>query len=175
MPTVISMKRSDHGVPWGFRLQGGTDFRIPLSIKKVSSDSPAGISGLTDGDIILQINGVPSTEITHQQGINMIKSADLVLDLVAERQQASIIKPTLTPQKFTVPLGSELVLDAAIDGACQVKLGGAHVAGQPAETPPPPPKVSVLKLAPISNASVLNMVSKSKVAVINSAPKPFYR
>jgi len=85
MPTVISMKRSDHGVPWGFRLQGGTDFRIPLSIKKVSSDSPAGISGLTDGDIILQINGVPSTEITHQQGINMIKSADLVLDLVAER------------------------------------------------------------------------------------------
>ena len=51
----------------------------------MSSDSPAGISGLSDGDIILQINGVPSTEITHQQGINMIKAAGLTLDLVAER------------------------------------------------------------------------------------------
>ena len=36
MPCVISMKRNDRAVPWGFRLQGGTDFRIPLSIKKVS-------------------------------------------------------------------------------------------------------------------------------------------
>jgi len=85
MPCAISMKRNDLAVPWGFRLQGGTDFRIPLSIKKVSSDSPAGISGLTDGDIILQINGVPATEITHQQGINMIKGAGLELNLIAER------------------------------------------------------------------------------------------
>jgi len=135
MPCVISMKRNDRAVPWGFRLQGGKDFRIPLSIKKVNSDSPAGISGLTDGDIILQINGVPSTEITHQQGINMIKSAGLELHLVAERQQASIIKPTMTPQKFSVPMGSGLVLDAAMDGACQVKLGSAHVAGQPGMHP----------------------------------------
>ena len=52
---------------------------------QVNSDSPAGISGLSDGDIILQINGIPSTEITHQQGINMIKSAGLELNLVAER------------------------------------------------------------------------------------------
>ena len=36
----------------------------------------------------------------------------------------------MTPQTFTVPIGSGLVLDAAMDGACQVKLGGAHVAGQ---------------------------------------------
>jgi len=84
MPSVISMKRNDLGVAWGFRLQGGKDFRIPLSIKKVTSDSPAGISGLSDGDIILQINGVPATEITHQQGINMIKAAQLELNLVAE-------------------------------------------------------------------------------------------
>ena len=35
MPTVISMKRNDLAIPWGFRLQGGKDFRIPLSIKKV--------------------------------------------------------------------------------------------------------------------------------------------
>ena len=51
----------------------------------MTSDSPAGISGLSDGDIILQINGVPATEITHQQGINMIKAAQLELNLVAER------------------------------------------------------------------------------------------
>jgi len=36
----------------------------------------------------------------------------------------------MNPQKFTAVLGSELTLDAAMDGSCQVKLGGAHVAGQ---------------------------------------------
>jgi len=53
----------------------------------------------------------------------------------SKRQQASIIKPTMTPQKFSVPMGSGLVLDAAMDGACQVKLGSAHVAGQPGMHP----------------------------------------
>ena len=33
----VSLERSSLNESWGFRLQGGTDFRIPLSIKKVCS------------------------------------------------------------------------------------------------------------------------------------------
>jgi len=68
------------------------------------------------------------------------------------RQQASIIQPTMTPQRFSAPIGSGLVLDAAMDGACQVELGGARVAGQAAVLPQGAPPQAV-----------------------NSAAKPFYR
>ena len=37
-PTIpLLIERSSLDERWGFRLQGGADFRIPLSIKKVSN------------------------------------------------------------------------------------------------------------------------------------------
>jgi hypothetical protein len=33
--TPVSLERSSPGQSWGFRLQGGIDYRVPLSIKKV--------------------------------------------------------------------------------------------------------------------------------------------
>jgi hypothetical protein len=33
--TPIFLERSGLDQSWGFRLQGGTDYRLPLSIKKV--------------------------------------------------------------------------------------------------------------------------------------------
>ena len=35
-PTIpVSLERSSLDQSWGFRLQGGVDYRLPLSIKKV--------------------------------------------------------------------------------------------------------------------------------------------
>jgi hypothetical protein len=35
-PTIpVSLERSSLDQSWGFRLQGGIDYRVPLSIKKV--------------------------------------------------------------------------------------------------------------------------------------------
>jgi hypothetical protein len=37
-PTIpVQLERSSLDQNWGFRLQGGFDFRVPLSIKKVLS------------------------------------------------------------------------------------------------------------------------------------------
>lgn len=33
---TAKLMRSNHQTPWGFRLQGGQEFQIPLSIAKVS-------------------------------------------------------------------------------------------------------------------------------------------
>ena len=33
----IQLTRANGGVPWGFRLQGGSDFQTPLSIQSVSA------------------------------------------------------------------------------------------------------------------------------------------
>jgi hypothetical protein len=33
--TPVSLERSSLDQSWGFRLQGGIDYRLPLSIKKV--------------------------------------------------------------------------------------------------------------------------------------------
>jgi hypothetical protein len=39
-PTIpVLLERSSLDQRWGFRLQGGTDFRLPLSIKKVCTSS----------------------------------------------------------------------------------------------------------------------------------------
>ena len=33
---AICLERGDASMPWGFRLQGGADYRLCLSVKKVS-------------------------------------------------------------------------------------------------------------------------------------------
>jgi hypothetical protein len=39
-PTIpVLLERSSLNQSWGFRLQGGADFRLPLSIKKVCLSS----------------------------------------------------------------------------------------------------------------------------------------
>jgi len=171
MACVISMKRNDLAVSWGFRLQGGADFRIPLSIKKVSSDSPAGIAGLSDGDVILKINGLDANAITHQEALNQIRSAQLELHLVAEKQKMSIIRPTLPAQKFAAPLGSELHLDASVDGTVNVTLGDNQVAAQPAT------RTVLKKKAPERKLIGTNSLGKPIYeggALDLNAPKPFY-
>lgn len=35
--TPVLLERNSLDQSWGFRLQGGTDFRLPLSVKKVQS------------------------------------------------------------------------------------------------------------------------------------------
>jgi hypothetical protein len=68
----ILLERQDISQPWGFRLQGGLDYRLHLSVKKISPNSPAH-NRLHPGDVIVAIQGKDCTEYTHQQGHDEIK------------------------------------------------------------------------------------------------------
>ncbi|KAM3863160.1 LOW QUALITY PROTEIN: LIM domain-binding protein 3-like [Diretmus argenteus] len=78
--------------PWGFRLQGGKDFNMPLTISRITPGSKAAQGNLVQGDIIVAIDGVGTDGMTHLEAQNKIKMANFNLAL------------TMTKSKRPVPL-----------------------------------------------------------------------
>ncbi|EPY84316.1 LIM domain-binding protein 3 isoform a [Camelus ferus] len=72
--------------PWGFRLQGGKDFNMPLTISRITPGSKAAQSQLSQGDLVVAIDGVNTDTMTHLEAQNKIKSASYNLSLTLQKQ-----------------------------------------------------------------------------------------
>ncbi|XP_067047451.1 sorbin and SH3 domain-containing protein 1 homolog isoform X2 [Acropora muricata] len=88
------------GAPWGFRLQGGKEFRAPLRIAKVTSNSKAEKAGITEGLLVRSINSANCEDWTHSDALNSIKRTGSVLKLVLSRRPASSPDPVLNSGGF---------------------------------------------------------------------------
>jgi len=102
-PMTVQLHRGDSMTSWGFRLQGGTDFRAELSVKKVTPNTPASQGGLNSGDAIIAINNYDTRQMTHGQASQIIKNAGNVLTLHVHKGHggmSSLLKPT-GPVKFS--------------------------------------------------------------------------
>ncbi|XP_056627442.1 LIM domain-binding protein 3b [Triplophysa dalaica] len=84
--------------PWGFRLQGGKDFNMPLTISRITQGSKAASGSLNQGDIITAIDGVSTEGLTHLEAQNKIKSATTKLSLTMQRSRRPAPVPTATPR-----------------------------------------------------------------------------
>ncbi|XP_059422900.1 LIM domain-binding protein 3a [Carassius carassius] len=84
--------------PWGFRLQGGKDFNMPLTVSRITPGSKAASSNLNQGDIIVAIDGVSTEGMTHLEAQNKIKSANFNLALTMQRSKRPIPVPMTTPR-----------------------------------------------------------------------------
>uniref|UniRef100_A0A8C5FUI1 LIM domain binding 3a n=1 Tax=Gadus morhua TaxID=8049 RepID=A0A8C5FUI1_GADMO len=75
--------------PWGFRLQGGKDFNMPLTISRITPGSKASGGSLVQGDVIVAIDGVATEGMTHLEAQNRIKMAacNLALTMTNSHQQ----------------------------------------------------------------------------------------
>ncbi|CAM4727044.1 unnamed protein product [Leuciscus chuanchicus] len=73
--------------PWGFRLQGGKDFNMPLTVSRITPGSKASSGNLIQGDIIVAIDGVSTEGMTHLEAQNKIKSANFNLALTMQRSK----------------------------------------------------------------------------------------
>ncbi|XP_067672365.1 PDZ and LIM domain protein 3-like isoform X3 [Haliotis asinina] len=94
---TVQLDRPDSGTPWGFRLQGGTDFSTPLSVQVVQPNSVAERCGLRSGDGILRINAANTDSLTHENAkLEIIRSGNNISMLVA-RGAVKIWKPHVTP------------------------------------------------------------------------------
>ncbi|XP_015258092.1 PREDICTED: PDZ and LIM domain protein 5-like isoform X1 [Cyprinodon variegatus] len=71
--------------PWGFRLQGGKDFCLPLTISRLTDGGKAVKAGMNIGDIILSINGISSEGMNHLEAQNKIKACTGNLSLTLQR------------------------------------------------------------------------------------------
>ncbi|XP_062234682.1 LIM domain-binding protein 3b isoform X3 [Platichthys flesus] len=84
--------------PWGFRLQGGKDFNMPLTISRITPGSKAAGGSLAQGDIISSIDGVSTDGMTHLEAQNKIKSASSKLALTMLKSRRFGPVPTATPR-----------------------------------------------------------------------------
>ncbi|XP_044193273.1 LIM domain-binding protein 3b isoform X1 [Thunnus albacares] len=84
--------------PWGFRLQGGKDFNMPLTISRITPGSKAAGGSLAQGDIISAIDGVSTDGMTHLEAQNKIKCATSQLALTMHKSRRPAPVPTATPR-----------------------------------------------------------------------------
>lgn len=96
--------------PWGFRLVGGKDFSTPLTISRINPGSKAALANLCPGDVILEINGESTENMTHLQAQNKIKTCSSHLTLSLNRCDGRAWSPTeeLRQQPRKYSLESEL-------------------------------------------------------------------
>ncbi|KAL4641159.1 LIM domain-binding protein 3 isoform X3 [Arapaima gigas] len=102
--------------PWGFRLQGGKDFNMPLTISRITPGSKAAQFNLTPGDIIVAIDGVSTEGMTHLEAQNKIKCASFNLSLTMQRSKRPVPMPT-------APMPTRI--DPSIPIIPHQKVGGA--------------------------------------------------
>ncbi|XP_029465191.1 LIM domain-binding protein 3 isoform X14 [Rhinatrema bivittatum] len=80
--------------PWGFRLQGGKDFNMPLTISRITPGSKAAQSNVNQGDLVVAIDGVSTDSMTHLEAQNKIKSANYNLSLTLQKSKRPVPLPT---------------------------------------------------------------------------------
>uniref|UniRef100_A0A3P8WI16 PDZ and LIM domain 5b n=1 Tax=Cynoglossus semilaevis TaxID=244447 RepID=A0A3P8WI16_CYNSE len=74
--------------PWGFRLQGGKDFCLPLTISRLTDGGKAVRANMSVGDVILSINGISTESMNHLEAQNKIKGCTDSLSLTLQRPSA---------------------------------------------------------------------------------------
>jgi len=74
MEFTVTLHRDSLQTPWGFRLEGGRDFRAPLSIQRVFVGTPAS-SDLMRGDIITSIHNEDANFLYHQEANELIRNS----------------------------------------------------------------------------------------------------
>ncbi|XP_049685172.1 PDZ and LIM domain protein 7 isoform X12 [Accipiter gentilis] len=79
--------------PWGFRLQGGKDFSMPLSISRLTPGGKAAQAGVGVGDWLLYIDGESTSSMTHIEAQNRIRACGDRLCLTLSRAQNHLGKP----------------------------------------------------------------------------------
>ncbi|XP_043087657.1 PDZ and LIM domain protein 5b isoform X2 [Puntigrus tetrazona] len=92
--------------PWGFRLQGGKDFSMPLTISRLTEGGKAAKAKISVGDVVLSIDGIATEGMTHLEAQNKIKACTGNLNLSLLRS-SSIIKvetPKEEPQEIIKPV-----------------------------------------------------------------------
>uniref|UniRef100_A0A3Q3FSC6 PDZ and LIM domain 5b n=1 Tax=Labrus bergylta TaxID=56723 RepID=A0A3Q3FSC6_9LABR len=103
--------------PWGFRLQGGKDFCLPLTISRLTDGGKAARAKMSIGDIILSIDGISTDSMNHLEAQNKIKACTDHLSLTLQRPSSApkngvpreegetdTKKPFEDPENHTSPL-----------------------------------------------------------------------
>ncbi|KAF6211447.1 hypothetical protein GE061_011959 [Apolygus lucorum] len=98
----LRLERFDKS-PWGFRLTGGLDFGAPLSVVKVTGGSLAELGGVQVGDLVVEISGQSTKNMTHTDAQNIIGVSQRTLNLIVMRGSL-VTPPDVTPLRGMTPM-----------------------------------------------------------------------
>ncbi|KAM6221436.1 PDZ and LIM domain protein 5 isoform 1-T1 [Rhynchocyon petersi] len=85
--------------PWGFRLQGGKDFNMPLTISSLKDGGKASQANVRIGDVVLSIDGISAHGMTHLEAQNKIKGCTGSLNMTLQRASATTKPEPVAVQK----------------------------------------------------------------------------
>ncbi|XP_006233474.1 PDZ and LIM domain protein 5 isoform X1 [Rattus norvegicus] len=85
--------------PWGFRLQGGKDFNMPLTISSLKDGGKASQAHVRIGDVVLSIDGISAQGMTHLEAQNKIKACTGSLNMTLQRASAAAKSEPVAVQK----------------------------------------------------------------------------
>ncbi|XP_058694786.1 PDZ and LIM domain protein 5 isoform X7 [Poecile atricapillus] len=115
--------------PWGFRLQGGKDFNVPLSISRLNDGGKAAQAHVGIGDVVLTIDGISTDGMTHLEAQNKIKACTGNLNMTLQRV-SSIQKPDHFHVTKHGAAPSASAADGAQDAAEGPRRGGRENQGE---------------------------------------------
>ncbi|XP_041856204.1 PDZ and LIM domain protein 5a isoform X1 [Melanotaenia boesemani] len=84
--------------PWGFRLQGGKDFNMPLTISRLTDGGKAAKGGIAVGDMVLSIDGIATEGMNHLEAQNKIKNCAGNLSLTLQKASSVSKPPPVAPK-----------------------------------------------------------------------------
>ncbi|XP_060155765.1 PDZ and LIM domain protein 5 isoform X9 [Globicephala melas] len=102
--------------PWGFRLQGGKDFNMPLTISSLKDGGKASQANVRIGDVVLSIDGISAHGMTHLEAQNKIKGCTGSLNMTLQRASA-------TPKPEPVPVQKPTVTSVCAETAQELAEG----------------------------------------------------
>uniref|UniRef100_A0A669Q106 PDZ and LIM domain 5 n=1 Tax=Phasianus colchicus TaxID=9054 RepID=A0A669Q106_PHACC len=153
--------------PWGFRLQGGKDFNMPLSISRLNDGGKAARAHVGIGDVVLTIDGISTDGMTHLEAQNKIKACTGNLNMTLQR-----VAPATKPDLIQVPKGEpkEVVKPVPVASAAASKVTAmASVAYN--KTPRPFGAVASSKVTSIPSPS--SAFTPAQAAPMLPTPAPF--
>ncbi|XP_075057682.1 PDZ and LIM domain protein 5 isoform X2 [Mixophyes fleayi] len=92
--------------PWGFRLQGGKDFKMPLTISRLNDGGKAAKANIGIGDVVLTIDGISTDGMTHLEAQNKIKACTGSLSLTL--QKAVVVTTNPNPTQTGAPMTKKI-------------------------------------------------------------------
>ncbi|KAJ8401583.1 hypothetical protein AAFF_G00379000 [Aldrovandia affinis] len=95
--------------PWGFRLQGGKDFNMPLTISRLTDGGKAATASIAVGDVVLSIDGISTEGMNHLEAQNKIKACSGDLNLTLQKA-SSVPKSPEVPKETLVTNGPQSIL-----------------------------------------------------------------
>ncbi|XP_038555930.1 PDZ and LIM domain protein 7 isoform X1 [Micropterus salmoides] len=96
--------------PWGFRLQGGKDFSMPLTVSRLTPGGKAAQAGVGVGDWVVSIDNFNAEDMTHVEAQNKIRGATDSLTLTLSKafkagsdQKDSLASTSVQPKYSFAP------------------------------------------------------------------------